>query len=237
MAVNKVTYNGNTLIDLTADTVTANKLGKGITAHNQSGAKITGTVDICGYFDSVSKTIRLYGDLAKGTYPVMYVNADDEANAVSLGDLVLTDDNILTNGAYTIQFNKRWSASSKAYSACNGMISFDIPIADVLNKTIRFKGFPANTVASSSSKPIWITKDSTGTRVSILRGTSDTTGNIWSSSYLTNEGNGVYSIAISETTFSNMSNATHLNINMAFGTSSVTSIPDGVIMTIDKPIS
>lgn len=41
--INKVIYGGNTLIDLTSDTVTADKLAKNITAHDKSGAIITGT--------------------------------------------------------------------------------------------------------------------------------------------------------------------------------------------------
>lgn len=40
---NKIIYNGQTLIDLTADTVVANKLLSGYTAHSASGAPITGT--------------------------------------------------------------------------------------------------------------------------------------------------------------------------------------------------
>ena len=43
MAVNKVIYGGNILIDLTTDTVTADKLASGITAHDASGKVITGT--------------------------------------------------------------------------------------------------------------------------------------------------------------------------------------------------
>ena len=41
--VNKVVYGGNTLIDLTADTITAADLASGVTAHDKSGATITGT--------------------------------------------------------------------------------------------------------------------------------------------------------------------------------------------------
>lgn len=41
--VNKVIYGGNVLIDLTADTVTADKLAQGLTAHDKSGEQITGT--------------------------------------------------------------------------------------------------------------------------------------------------------------------------------------------------
>ena len=45
MAVNKVIANGSTLIDLTSDTVQADKIFKGYTAHDKSGKKITGTFD------------------------------------------------------------------------------------------------------------------------------------------------------------------------------------------------
>ena len=40
---NKVTFGGKTLIDLTGDTVTADKILSGYTAHDKSGKKITGT--------------------------------------------------------------------------------------------------------------------------------------------------------------------------------------------------
>lgn len=43
MAISKVIYGGNTLIDLTADTIAADKLLKGITAHGADGEQITGT--------------------------------------------------------------------------------------------------------------------------------------------------------------------------------------------------
>lgn len=42
MAVSKVVYGGNTLIDLTGDTVTADKLLSGITAHGKDGELVTG---------------------------------------------------------------------------------------------------------------------------------------------------------------------------------------------------
>lgn len=43
MAISKVVYGGNTLIDLTADTVIADKILSGYTAHGADGEKITGT--------------------------------------------------------------------------------------------------------------------------------------------------------------------------------------------------
>lgn len=46
MATNKVIYAGVVLIDLTADTVTPDKLLEGITAHNAKGELITGTLKL-----------------------------------------------------------------------------------------------------------------------------------------------------------------------------------------------
>ena len=43
MAINKVIYGGNTLIDLTSDTVIAEKMLTGYTAHDKSGTLVTGT--------------------------------------------------------------------------------------------------------------------------------------------------------------------------------------------------
>lgn len=45
---NKIVINGQTRIDLTGDTVTADKLMQGITAHDRSGAPITGTHEDSG---------------------------------------------------------------------------------------------------------------------------------------------------------------------------------------------
>ena len=43
MAINKVVYGGNTLIDLTADTAVASDVLSGKTFHDKSGASVTGT--------------------------------------------------------------------------------------------------------------------------------------------------------------------------------------------------
>lgn len=45
MAISKVVYGGNTLIDLTADTVKADKVLTGYTTHGADGEPITGTCD------------------------------------------------------------------------------------------------------------------------------------------------------------------------------------------------
>lgn len=48
MAINKVIYGTSTLIDLTADTVSTDTLGKDISAHDKSGAEIIGTLESGG---------------------------------------------------------------------------------------------------------------------------------------------------------------------------------------------
>ena len=45
MAISKVVYGGNTLIDLTSDTITADKVLKGYKAHGKDGETITGTCE------------------------------------------------------------------------------------------------------------------------------------------------------------------------------------------------
>lgn len=48
MAINKVVLGDQTLIDLTSDTVSADKLAKGVTAHDKTGVQITGTMEAGG---------------------------------------------------------------------------------------------------------------------------------------------------------------------------------------------
>lgn len=46
MENNKIIYGGKVLLDLTGDTVTASDLKAGVTAHDKSGAVITGSFDV-----------------------------------------------------------------------------------------------------------------------------------------------------------------------------------------------
>ena len=80
MAVNRVDYNGNTLIDLTNDTVNAENLMTGYTAHDKSGASIVGTynpftpqiivITDSGNYLTCSKSgeSTLYGIASEGAY-------------------------------------------------------------------------------------------------------------------------------------------------------------------------
>lgn len=58
MAVNKVLYGGNTLIDLTNDTVTADTLAEGATAHDRTGNVIRGTATFGGGVNDLLEEIQ-----------------------------------------------------------------------------------------------------------------------------------------------------------------------------------
>lgn len=62
MAVNKVIYDSNTLIDLTSDTVSASDLNYGITAHNAAGSLITGTQVINYYYTGSTDPSSTFGN-------------------------------------------------------------------------------------------------------------------------------------------------------------------------------
>lgn len=63
MAINKVIYGGNTLIDLTSDTVTESDILAGKKAHDKSGAQITGT---CTFDSDTSDATAGAGDILSG---------------------------------------------------------------------------------------------------------------------------------------------------------------------------
>lgn len=76
--VNKVVYGGNTLIDLTSDTVTAAAMLSGYKAHDKSGAPITGTCNYDAYTGDANaqaaeilstKTAYVGGSKVTGTMP------------------------------------------------------------------------------------------------------------------------------------------------------------------------
>ena len=67
--VNKVVYNGDTLIDLTSDTVAAAYLLKNYTAHDRSGASITGS---CEYDSNTTDANATAGEILSSK--TAYVN-------------------------------------------------------------------------------------------------------------------------------------------------------------------
>lgn len=67
--ISKVVYGGKTLIDLTSDTVTADKLLSGVIAHDKSGAAITG---VCTYDADTSDATAASAEILSGK--TAYVN-------------------------------------------------------------------------------------------------------------------------------------------------------------------
>lgn len=63
MAINKVVYDGTTLIDLSGDSLAdASNLVSGETAHDRTGTQITGTLVIQAYYTGTSTPSSSLGD-------------------------------------------------------------------------------------------------------------------------------------------------------------------------------
>ena len=69
MAKNKVVYNGNVLIDLTGDTVEADKVLDGYTFHDKSGAILEGE---CTYDADTSDATASSSEILSGNVEVLY---------------------------------------------------------------------------------------------------------------------------------------------------------------------
>ena len=112
MAVNKVVLGEDTLIDLTADTVSADKLSKGVTAHNMAGEPIVGTMEAGGgtnytFTDGLTETDgtvkwdlndRIKAGAAKGS---VRINGNNKDNSVyNEGDCSLAFGRSESQGSY-----------------------------------------------------------------------------------------------------------------------------------------
>lgn len=97
MAINKVQYGNTVLLDLTSDTVTADKLMQGYTAHDRTGTLITGTAT--GGGEGGNTWQDQYG----------YVHLDDEAPS---GQITVESLSVTANGTYTAPTGKAYSPVS-----------------------------------------------------------------------------------------------------------------------------
>lgn len=96
MAVSKVIYGGTTLIDLTADTVVANKVLTGYTAHGADGEVITGT---CSYDSNTQDATASDSEILSGK--TAYVKGSKKTGTMANNGAV-TGTISTKDGSYTI---------------------------------------------------------------------------------------------------------------------------------------
>ena len=122
MANSKVVYDGETLIDISKDTVTPETLAKGATAHDSSGEPITGTMELGDYEGAInahneSETahqdiredlngkVSKSGDTMSGGLEVPSVGADGYVVYPDDGYLKLTGNNLTGAIKITLPIN------------------------------------------------------------------------------------------------------------------------------------
>ena len=109
MAISKVNFGSDVLIDLTGDTVDAEHLSEGYTAHDKTGAPIIGTM-ISG------------GESSGGDYNVTTVNNSDGTQTINITDAV--------PGMQSIKFNGHLLFLSYIFSNMTDLTDVDLSSID-----------------------------------------------------------------------------------------------------------
>ena len=146
MAYNKIIYNKKTLIDLTGDTVDVNSLTKGTTAHDKSGAKITGTLETpSGTINITNNGIHVVKNYANANVnvpiPAGYIKPEGTKS-------------ITSNGTYDITS----FANVNVNIAQNTILKIDgVQKTGTYNFTTEiFKSFPESTLPESPSSEFFL---------------------------------------------------------------------------------
>lgn len=124
MAINKVVLNDVVKLDLTADTVTADKLKQGETAHDAAGNPITGTMTVTTPTLTVKTNAGASVTATKGDYMVSGT-ADSSGSCVlglpEFGEWTVTAS--LSGNTATVIANVLASYNEKAYTVISASIS------------------------------------------------------------------------------------------------------------------
>ena len=104
MAVNKVGIDGETVLDLTGDTVTSDNLAYGITAHGANGEVIVGTRKFCRIYSTTNPALTASAGAFTWTIPATDHGFVSKVLDISLydseGQMVIA--NITIDGSYNI---------------------------------------------------------------------------------------------------------------------------------------
>ena len=86
MAVNKVEIGGETVLDLTGDTVTSDNLAYGITAHGANGEVIVGTRKFCRIYSKTNPALTASAGIFTWTVPATDHGFTSKVLGISLYD-------------------------------------------------------------------------------------------------------------------------------------------------------
>lgn len=104
MAVNKVEIDGETVLDLTGDTVTSDNLAYGITAHGANGEVIVGTKKFCRIYSTTNPELTASEKLFTWTISATDHGFTSKVLGISLynseGQMVFA--NIAIDGSYNV---------------------------------------------------------------------------------------------------------------------------------------
>lgn len=104
MSVNKVEIDGETVLDLTSDTVTSDNLAYGITAHGANGEVIVGTKKFCRIYSTTNPALTASAGIFTWTVPATDHGFTSKVLDISLydseGQMVFT--NVTIDSSYNI---------------------------------------------------------------------------------------------------------------------------------------
>ena len=104
MSVNKVEIDGETVLDLTGDTVTSDNLAYGITAHGANGEVIVGTRKFCRIYSTTNPALTASAGTFIWTVPATDHGFTSKVLGISLydseGQMVLTS--VTIDSSYNI---------------------------------------------------------------------------------------------------------------------------------------
>ena len=104
MAVNKVGIDGETVLDLTSDTVTSDNLAYGITAHGANGEVIVGTRKFCRIYSTTNPALTASAGAFAWTVPATDHGFTSKVLGISLydseGQMIIA--NVTIDSSYNI---------------------------------------------------------------------------------------------------------------------------------------